>query len=511
MTQVLKENVWQQMKLGAKDKGSYNITSHHVSSGWFNKAINNSGTRIARLRRYHEADCRSIEISRAIDIIAEDVSSMNADTKDVLKLQFDENTKIKKSTISVLEAMRESWQVRTGMSEHLFTRVRKTLKFGATFYLKNSDGTLTELPTERMIGYILSDEDPTLVTHYIYEPDGELIEDPDTNTARRKISGVSNEATKIPVKDLVVFKIGDKPFGTSVIEPVYSVWKKLSMLEDSLVIYRVVRASEKRVYYIDTGGLQGRKREAAIEKQRTRLMQRKASRAGEVTSELDPHSTTEDIFIPTNSAGKGSRVETLPAGQSLGEVRDLEWFHRQLAAGLRVPFSMMDISSPESGQSQFSDMRVGQVYQVEMRYIGHVNRLQNYFQKPLHYNYVEYCIRRDIVFPNDVKLVINEPTSFAKYKEMEVQQNQLNLAASTQAFNFISPKVVMKKYLGMEPDEIYENELAKVQEFGIDEKTYKKMPPEDVAAIVYAAQPNQSILKKYGVEVPEDGGMGGRF
>lgn len=506
-TEMLKENVWKKVKMGDSGSGDYNITTHQISASWYNHSLNNSGTRLTRLRRYNEADCRSIEISRALDILSEDVSSMNADTKDVLMLDYDEDTKLKKTTMNILEAMRKVWQNRTGMSEKLFTRVRKTLKFGATFYYKNTDGTLQELDTERMIGYILSEEDRKMVTHYIYDPEGELIDASENTT--RSTTHSKKKAFKIPVRDLVVFKIGDEPFGTSVIEQVYGVWKKLSMLEDSLVIYRVVRAAEKRVYYIDVGNLQGRKREAAIEKQRMRLNQKKAQRSGEITSELDPHSTTEDIFIPTNSTGKGSRVETLPAGQSLGEVRDLEWFHRQLAAGLRIPFSMLDTTSEGSGQREFSDMRVGQVYQIEMRYIGHVNRLQNYFQKPLHRNYVEYLARRDIMPPRQVKLVINEPTSFAKYKEMEVQQTQLNLAASTQAFPSISPYIVQKKYLGFDPEEILDNELAKVQEFGIDEKTFKKMPREDVMAIVYAQQPNRKILEKYGVAPAEDNGIGG--
>jgi hypothetical protein len=508
MADVLKESAWQPVKLG--NSAGYKVNSYAVSSSWYNQSIENNGSRQTRLRRYHEADVSSIQIGRALDIMAEDVSSCNADQEEVFSLDYPDEDKMKKSTLSIMSGMLDVWKTRTEMEQKFYDRVRKTLKYGATFYREQSDGTLKELYTERMVGYVLSPEDDTEVTHYVYDPNGALIEDVHNRNYRKQLGNANSETRyeTIPISDLVIFKIGEKPFGESVIERVYSTWRKLAMLEDSIVIYRVVRAPERRIYYVDTGNLQGKRREAAIEKQRLRLMQKQSSRSGDLSSEYDPHSTSEDIFIPTNSQGKGSRVETLPAGQALGETRDLQWFHRELAAGLRIPFSMIDTQSGENDREQYSDMRVGQVYQVEIRYMGYVNRLAAYFKRPCSENFSKFCLVRDIVPPEGTEFKINQPNSFSLYKELETNQMLLNVAASTQSMPSISKRYVMQKYMNMDHEEMAENEIDKLHELGISDELIKTMLPNEVANLVYAAQPNPAIAEKYGIS-KEGGGFGG--
>lgn len=484
MTEILKESAWKPVSLG-KGRGSYNITASAVSSSWYNTQLDNSGTRLTRLRRFHDADCCSVEISRALDILAQDISSSNADDEPIFYLDYEENLEFKKSTMTLLNEMRKLWQTRTEMEDKLFDRVRKVLKYGSQFWKRNADGTLKYYPTERMIGYILDKDNEENVTHYIYDPRANLIEN--NHTYIRNINQQQNNETEIiPVSDLVILKIGDLPFGESVLEKVYSTWKQLHMLETAMVIYRVVRAPERRIYYIDTGNLQGHKREAAIEKQRLRLMQKQAAKGnnGDVTTEYDPHSTSEDIFIPTNSQGKGSRVETLQGGQSLGEVRDVKYFLDKLAAGLRIPSSMID-SGGEESRDQYSDMRVGQVYQIEIRYMGHIKRIQRYFEKTLNQEFMKFCKEREIIIPDGIKLMINEPTSFSVYKDIEVNQALLNVYNSTMSIAQLSKKYAMKKYLGMDEEDLRQNEIDKLIQLGLDEPSIKKMPQHILENIVY--------------------------
>jgi hypothetical protein len=259
------------------------------------------------------------------------------------------------------------------------------------------------------------------------------------------------------------------------------------MLETAMVIYRVVRAPERRIYYIDTGNLQGHEREAAIEKQRLRLMQKQATKgnSGDISTEYDPHSTSEDIFIPTNSQGKGSRVETLAGGQALGEVRDVQYFLNKLAAGLRIPSSMIDSASEDGNKDQYSDMRVGQVYQIEIRYMGHVKRIQRYLESKLHADFDTFCKQRDVIIEDGITLKINEPTSFSLYKDIEVNQSLLNVFNSSLSITTLSKRVAMQKYLNFNEEELRNNEMAKLTQLGLDKATIKKVSQELIENIVY--------------------------
>lgn len=514
MTQHIYENKWNSVRLGttSSQSGGYNITTTAVSSKWYRRSIEASGQRKLQLRHYYEMDQTSVEISRALDILAEDVSSCNADNEDPFDLVFDENQKYLKSTIQLLENAKDLWKERTKMDTELFNRVRDTLKYGAIFFLKKKDGRLKRIPSERVVGYITDEDDEDLITHYIVDPSIQKLEDlhqhrKETKNFNAATRGDDSKNYQIhPVDDLLVMKIGDGPYGKSVLDTVYKVWRQMSLLEDAVVIYRVVRAPERRVYYIDVGNLQGPKREQAIEKQRLRLMQKQMNRNNQVETEFDPHSTSEDIFIPTNSQGKGSRVETLQGGQSLGELGDVTYFLNKLAAGLRIPNSMIDSQTQE--RNQFSDMRVGQAYQIEIRYLGHVKRIARYIADTLHDNFVWFCSDRSVVIPEGVKLMLNDPNSFSKYKDMEIYQQTLNLAASTSQMPHLSKKFVLKKYMMMDDEDIIANEDMKLAEFGLEEKTIKTMPPEHRDNIIYG---DKSKLADYGIEPQEDQGRFGGF
>lgn len=501
---LLKEAQWNPVKIGSHS-GNHKINVSSVSSGWLNNATTTDGSRLTKLRRYHEAACSSVEISRALDIMAEDISSSNADDDDIFFLEYPDEEKMKKTTLKLMKSMLGIWEERTEMDMKFFDRVRETLKYGATFYKKKAGGRLKYLYPERIIGHILAQDDETKVTHYIYDADLPLLEAKGNKTHQKQYGGNSENIETIPVTDMVIMKIGDKVYGESIIERVYSTWRKLHMLEDSMVIYRVTRASEKRVYYVDTGNLQGPKREKAIENQRLRLMQKQSTRKnGDLDTTYDPHSMNEDIFIPTNSQGKGSRVETLQGASNLGETGDLNWFMNKMAAGLRIPSSMIDTQSQEGGRETFNDMRVGQVYQVEMRYMGNIKRMQRFFARSLHKQSFEpFCLEREIVPPVEMKFRINAPMSFAMYKDLELHQAQINVMASTTQMQSISKKLALQKFMNMNHEELALNETNKLLEMGLDEEQIAEMPENVINNLVYG---DGRLGKDYGIDPEAAGG-----
>lgn len=504
----LTEQRWNAVPIGAKVEENYNpttITSHVMSTSWFNKVITNDGSRLQKLKNFYQADTCSVEIGRALDIIAEDISSANAADNDDAHffIDFGEESKIKKSVMDIINGAKDIWEERTGMKDEFFDRVRKTLRYGATFYRKNPDGTLSELPSERFVGYILSEQDEKVVTHYLYDPSietidrtGRIFQATRSNNAFNITSRTkSDNYQTISVNDLVVFKLGDKPFGESLIDRVYGVWKTMKLLEDSIVVYRVTRSTERRVFYIDVGNLQGPKREQAIERMRIRMNQRKAAKGGELITEYDPQSLGEDLFIPTSANGKGSRVEMLQGGSNLGELTDIDWFSKKLAAGLRIPQSMLDTS--DNNQSQYSDMRVGQMYAIEMRYLGMINRYRKRFISPLRESFKEFCSRRDILVPVEANLKIQESHSFAKYKQMELNQTSLNIFNSTLQISQLSKKLALQQYLNFDAEMLARNEEMKLLEKGLTMDQIKQMPQEARDNIVYG---DGRLGKDYGLQ-----------
>lgn len=505
MSTELYENTWNPVQIGQQSgkQGGYQISTYEVTSSWYNSRLLNTGDRLVRLQRYHDMDKTSVEIGRALDILAEDISSSNADDDETFEIKYPEDSNVLKTTTKVMNNMLGIWKTRTKMETELFERVRNLLKFGSIFFLKQADGSLKQLHTERMVGYVLHPDDEDKVTHYVYDPSLPLLTDRNKqNQSQQGRASKSNTMDTYPVNDLLVLKIGDGAFGESILERVFTVWRQMTLLEDAVVIYRVVRAPERRVYYIDVGNLQGPKREQAIDKQRMRLAQKQANRNGKLTTEYDPHSTSEDIFIPTNSTGKGSRVETLPPGGNLGELADVTYFAKKLAAGLRIPFSMIDTQGMDQ-QPQHSDMRVGQIYAIEMRYMGYIRRHARYVASVLESHFRDFCVRRDIAYPEGAELFINPPMSFSIYKDMELQQSKLNIFMSTISISSMSKRFAMQEYLHMDHEVLTYNEHEKLREHGFDDDQIKKMPVPHIHNIVYG---DGRLLSEYGIQKEDDVG-----
>lgn len=499
------ENAWKTHRLGDRRSNSgavgSSISGYSVSSSWYNNIIDNSGTRFTRLSRYNDADVSSVEISRALDVIAEDITSCNADDQDLFFIEYDEEAKLKKTQMKVINAGMKVWMKRTGFGRNLFDRVRRTIKYGATFYEKMPDGGRRELPTERFIGYVLDENDENRVTHYIYDESIPRIDQQGRSkiTNQGRTTSASGTTKRyIPADKLLILKVGEGIFGTSLIEKVYRVWRQMTLLEDAVIIYRIVRAPERRVYYIDVGNLQGAKRKQAIEQQRMSLMQKRSSRNNTIETEYDPHSTGEDIFIPTNSTGKGSRIETLPAGANLGEIGDVEWFSKKMAAGLRIPSSMIDSQSENT--DQFSDARVGQLYQIEMRYLGHVKRMKIPMVYELNEDFRGFMLDRGVSIPEEANLKITESMSFAMYKDMELKQTALNIYNSTLQISSLSKEAALRNYLNMDEEEIIDNEVMKLREMGLDDEQIKDLPNHVVKNLVYG---DGRLGSEYGIEADE--------
>ena len=159
-----------------------------------------------------------------------------------------------------------------------------------------------------------------------------------------------------------------------------------------------------------------------------------------------------------NSDGKGSRVETLPGGDNLGEIDDLKYFNHKLRTGLRVPRSYMP-DFDDGGGAIFNDGRVGTAYIEELRFTKYCIRLQNLIVSNFDLEFKLFCRHRGINIHDSLfNLKFCEPQNFSKYRQTEVDGAVLGVYSQVAEIPHISRQMALTKYAGWTEDELYENE-----------------------------------------------------
>ena len=157
------------------------------------------------------------------------------------------------------------------------------------------------------------------------------------------------------------------------------------LLEDAIIIYRIQRTPERRVFYIDVGNMPSHLAMSFVERVKNEIHQRRIpSSTGGANNVIDSAyillSINEDYFFPQTAEGRGSKVDTLPGGTNLGEIDDLKYFTNKLFRGLRIPSSYLPTGADDS-QSQYNDGRVGTAYIQELRFNKYCERLQSLLQE----------------------------------------------------------------------------------------------------------------------------------
>ena len=259
------------------------------------------------------------------------------------------------------------------------------------------------------------------------------------------------------------------PFGTSVLESIFKVYKQKELLEDAIIIYRVQRAPERRVFYIDVGNMPTNKAMAFIERVKNEIHQKRIPNktgggANVMDAAYNPLSMIEDYFFAQTAEGRGSKVETLPGGQNLGEIDDLKYFNNKLMKGLRIPSSYLP-STPEDPGSAFTDGRVGTAYIQEFRFTKYIKRLQSMIQPTIDREFKMFLKHRGIeIDSGSFELQFNEPQNFGKYRQIEIDNQQTSIFTQLQQIPFMSKRFAMKRYLGLDEHEIYQNEKLWAEE-----------------------------------------------
>lgn len=478
------------------DVGAYNNYT------WYQRLVQGSASRMTRYREYDLMD-NDIEVNRALDTIAEEMTGNNPKSHDPLEVDIlteDENHIQSGSVLTVKAALRR-WSQIHEWENRLFKVVRLMAKYGDVFFRKRDDHEKWEfIHPKNVIAALVDEYDATKVLAWQIKKD---IQKPRSGGYAMPIGAkqdTQHETEIVDAKEIVRFTLNDDmsdtaPFGESILRSVYRTHKQKELLEDAIIIYRVQRAPERRVFYVDVGKMPPQRVKQYLESIKNEIKQKKIPNINGGQSEVDtvynPQSMSEDFFFAARPDGRGSRVETLPGGQGLGELADLEYFQRKVWRGLRVPASYM-IEQQEGGQI-WNDGKVGVAYIQELRFALFIMRLQGYAELTIDKEFKKYLRSSNIhVDESMYKIRLPEPSNFGKYRELELMGQLLSAFGSADGVTYLSKRFIMKQVLQLSDEEIVRNERLKREEIGIDVDG----GPEDYPQI-------------YGMMGEMAGGMGG--
>jgi len=267
---------------------------------------------------------------------------------------------------------------------------------------------------------------------------------------------------------------------------------QLRMIEDSLVIYRLSRAPERRIFYIDVGNLPKVKAEQYLKEVMSRYRNKLVydANTGEVRDDRKFMSMMEDFWLPRREGGRGTEITTLPGGQNLGELADIEYFQKKLYRALGVPESRI------AAEGGFNLGRSSEILRDELKFAKFVGRLRKRFANMFNDILRTQLILKNIVTPEDWKMMEDHiqydfiyDNQFAELKESEMTESRLNQLSLIEPYigKYYSTEYVRKRILRQSDQEIEEIDTQIEDEIqkgiipdpsSLDPITGEPLPPE---------------------------------
>ena len=238
---------------------------------------------------------------------------------------------------------------------------------------------------------------------------------------------------------------------------------QLRMIEDSLVIYRLSRAPERRIFYIDVGNLPKVKAEQYLRDVMNRYRNKLVYNAqtGEIRDDKKFMSMLEDFWLPRREGGRGTEISTLPGGQNLGEITDIEYFKKKLYKSLNVPISRIE------GDGGFNLGRSSEILRDEVKFSKFVGRLRKRFSGMFNDMLKTQLLLKNVITPEDWEIMSEHiqydflyDNHFAELKEAELMNERLTLCQTAEAYvgKYYSQDYIRRKVLRQTDEEIIEQD-----------------------------------------------------
>lgn len=470
--------------------GAHGVNTSSKFSSWLKDVYSGMPNRVDRYMQFDIMDSDS-EVNAALDTVAEFCTQFDYESNLPFAVEhFNDPTD---AEVKVITASLRQWCMINDWNKRIWRTVRNSLKFGDQFFIRDPETyELLYVNSEDVSKIIINQAKGKEVEQYIIKNisldiGNKVATDPlvaDQNygptqfnknaftqfASSQSTNATSNNNIETPVAASHVLHLSlsegmdiDYPFGKSILEAVYKVYQQKSLLEDSIIIYRVQRAPERRVFYIDVGNMPANMAMSFVERVKNEIHQRRIpSRTGGGASMMDasynPLSMLEDYFFAQTAEGRGSKVEVLPGGDNLGQIDDLKYFTNKLMRALRIPSSYMP-TGPDDGTASYNDGRVGTAFIQEYRFNKYCQRLQNLLINPLDKEFKMFLKHKGIELDTSTfKITFLPPQSFSEYREIEVNNARAAVFGQLAEVPYIARRFALKKYLGLTDEEIVENE-----------------------------------------------------
>jgi len=456
--------------------------------------------RIERYNQYENMDCDS-EVNACLDIIAEFSTQMNQDNETPFDIAFTD--KPTDNEVEIIKKQLQQWCKLNKMDQRIFKLFRNTIKYGDQVFVRDPETfemywvdmvkvarvIVNESEGKRPEQYIIRDINPnfqnmsvaqkTTQDYYVSRATGSIGQNNYTapngggyggagGAGQSRFTQAMNE-TCIDARHVVHLSLNEGldyfwPFGQSILENIFKVYKQKELLEDSVLIYRVQRAPERRVFKIDVGDMPSHMAMQFVERVKNEMHQRRiptitGGGANMMDASYNPLSINEDFFFPFNgSNGRGSSVDTLAGGTNLGEIDDLKYFNNKMARGLRVPSSYLP-TGPDDSNLAMNDGRVGTALIQEYRFNQYCMRLQRAIMQKLDDEFKMFLRWRGFNIDAGLfSISFCEPQNFASYRQSELDTTRIAAFTQLEQMPYMSKRFMMKRYLGLTEEEIVENE-----------------------------------------------------
>ena len=503
-----------------------------------------------RLDRYVQYDTMDSdpEVNAALDILAEFCTQKLKNGNAPFSVEW--RSKATNPEVRIVGEYLSQWNKLQKFDTRIFKIVRNTFKFGDSFFIRDPEtqkwfyvdpGKVTKVIVNESEGkkpeqYIIRDINPnfeSLVVTQLTTSIKNQSTGGSSGTANSSFTGGLGKgvAGNYPQSNQNRFSLNqgeyaidaahvihlslsegldnNYPFGNSLLENIFKTYKQKELLEDAILIYRIQRAPERRVFHIDVGNMPAHMAMAFVERVKNEIHQRRIpSQTGGGTNVIDsaynPLSINEDYFFPKTAEGRGSEVTMLQGGQNLGEIDDLKYFTNKLFRGLRIPSSYLPTGADDS-QTSFNDGRVGTAYIQELRFNKYCERLQSYVSDIFDEEFKRYMYSKGVnIDPNLFTLRFNPPMNFASSRQAAVDAERISTFNTVQALPFISKRFALKRYLGLTDEEIAENERMWGEESGKGQASHTDAAGELRSAGITAGGIEGDLSGMSDTTAPED-------